>query len=166
MAKPKTTQTKTPAVPQPGSRPSVRVDAPMSDDLAVIMCTGGDFASAVREAVGQLADMYRTAWAHGTVPHGTTPRLLAFQLGERPTGAPAVTRPYDGVSDRSAVPRVGRPIPGPLPVGQPKPSSTPDTAPRRPTRRGAAVSRGRLLRDLSVTYRGERPRRAQKRAAP
>lgn len=109
------------AVPQPGSRPSVRVDATLSDDLAVIMSTGGDFAGAVRAAVGQLADMYRTAWAHGTVPEGETPLLIAYQLAPRPTDAPAVTRPYDGVSDRPTVPRVGRRIPGPYPVRQPTP---------------------------------------------
>ncbi|MFF3353369.1 hypothetical protein ACFYWN_12090 [Streptomyces sp. NPDC002917] len=121
MAKPKSTQPKPSAVPQPGSRPSIRVDATMSDDLAVIMRAGGNAADAVRTAVGHLADMYRTAWAHGVVPDGAPARLLAFQLGALPTGAPPVTRPYDAVSDRPAVPRVGRRIPGPLPVRQSKP---------------------------------------------
>ncbi|MER8086601.1 hypothetical protein ABTZ57_16060 [Streptomyces sp. NPDC094048] len=121
MATPNPTQPKKPTVPKPGSRPAVRVDATLSDDLAVIMCTGGDFSSAVREAVGQLADMYRTAWAHGTVPEGTTPRLIAYQLAPRPTDAPAPTRPYDATSDRPAVPRVGQRITGPFPVRQPTP---------------------------------------------
>ena len=121
MATPNPTQRKAPAVPQPGSRPSVRVDATLSDDLAILMCTGADFASAVRDAVGQLAEMYRTAWAQGTVPEGTTPQLIAYQFAPRPTGAPAPTRPYDGTSDRSPVPRIGRRINGPYPVRHPRP---------------------------------------------
>lgn len=118
MATTKRTQPKTPAVPQPGSRPSIRVDATLSDDLAILMCTGGDFAAVVREAVRQQADMYRTAWAHGTAPEGTTPHLIAYQLGPRPTDAPAPTRPYDATSDRPSIPRVNRRIPGPYPVRQ------------------------------------------------
>ncbi|QKN87700.1 hypothetical protein SEA_CUMBERBATCH_58 [Streptomyces phage Cumberbatch] len=121
MSTTKRTQKTTPAVPAPGARPSVRVDAALSDDLAVIMATGADFAGAVRAAVGTLADIYRTAWAHGTVPEGETPLLIAYQLAPRPTDAPAVTRPYDGMSDRPTVPRVGRRIPGPYPVRQPAP---------------------------------------------
>ncbi|WP_371797409.1 hypothetical protein [Streptomyces sp. NBC_01718] len=114
MAKPNPTQTKTPTVPQPGSRPSIRVDATMSDDLAVIMRTGGNATDAVRAAVAQLADMYRTAWAHGVVPDGTAPHLLAFQMGQMPTGAPAPISRYDALSDRPSVPRVGRRLDGPL----------------------------------------------------
>jgi hypothetical protein len=121
MATPKTTQTRTPAVPQPGSRPSIRVDETLSDDLAVIMRTGGNATDAVRAAVAQLADMYRTAWAHGVVPDGAPARLLAFQLGELPTDAPPATSGYDALSDRPAVPRVGRRIPAPFPVRQPTP---------------------------------------------
>lgn len=118
MATKKTTQTRTPAVPLPGSRPSIRVDNQLSDDLAIIMRTGGNAADAIRTAVGQLADMYRTAWAHGTVPEGAPAQLIAYQLAALPTGAPAPTRPYDATSDRPSIPRVARRIPGPFPVRQ------------------------------------------------
>lgn len=118
MATTKRTQPKAPTVPQPGSRPSIRVDATLSDDLAIIMRTGGTAADAIRTAVGQLADMYRTAWAHGTVPEGTPAQLIAYQLSALPTGAPAPTRPYDATSDRPSIPRVARRIPGPYPVRQ------------------------------------------------
>ncbi|MFF3733061.1 hypothetical protein ACFYXM_22775 [Streptomyces sp. NPDC002476] len=80
-----TPRTQKPTAPKAGSRSSIRVDATLSDDLAVIMATGADFAGAVRATVGQLADMYRTAWAHGTVPESETPLLIAYQLAPRPT---------------------------------------------------------------------------------
>jgi hypothetical protein len=121
MATKKPTQPKTPAVPQPGSRPTVRVDDALSDDLAILMRTGANLSDAIRAAVGQAADMYRTAWAHGVVPEGETPILLAFQFAARPTDAPAMTRPYDALSDRPAVPRVGRRMAEPFPVRQPTP---------------------------------------------
>ncbi|MER7726405.1 hypothetical protein [Streptomyces sp. NPDC096323] len=118
MATKKTTQPRTPAVPQPGSRPSIRVDAQLSDDFATIMRAGGNATDAIRTAVEQLADMYRTAWAHGVIPDGQPAQLLAYQLGRLPTGAPTPTRPYDATSDRPSIPRVHRRIPGPYPVRQ------------------------------------------------
>ncbi|WP_371652485.1 MULTISPECIES: hypothetical protein [unclassified Streptomyces] len=128
------TQPKTTTPPAPGSRPSVRVDQALSDDLAVIMSTGGTFADAVRQAVGQLADMYRTAWAHGVCPDGTAPTLLNYQLRRQAQPEPA-TSGYDRPSDRSTVraPRpLGRLLPSP-PPGPHLPTAYADTVLGRPT---------------------------------
>jgi len=116
MTTPKPTQK--PTVPQPGSRPSIRVDAELSDDLAVLMRPGGNVSDAIRLAVGQLAEMYRTAWAHGVVPDGEAPELLTYQLRRRPTRAPAPTRPYDGTSDRNRTVVIPPQLPGPVPGPQ------------------------------------------------
>ncbi|MCX4824232.1 hypothetical protein OG883_31125 [Streptomyces sp. NBC_01142] len=111
------TERKKPTAPKAGDRPTVRVTDAFADDLAVIMSTmgtDGTFADAVRQAVGQLAGIYRTAWAHGIVPRGTAPTLGAYQFveqlpGRRPTSG------YDGRSDTSAgrpTPHVGRMLAG------------------------------------------------------
>ncbi|MFF7234416.1 hypothetical protein [Streptomyces sioyaensis] len=109
MADTNPTQPKTQAPPKAGSRPSVRIDDDLAADLAEIMSAGGTFADAVRQSVGQLAQMYRTARAHGLCPPGTTPILLAYQLG-RPTPNPPATSRYDA-SDKSAPRPVGHPLP-------------------------------------------------------
>lgn len=114
MATQKTTQPKTPTVPQPGSRPSIRVDEQLSDDLGVLMRAGGTTTDAVRAAVAQLADIYRTAWAQGVIPEGQRPHLLAFQLYEPQTATPAPTSRYDANADRPVMPRIGRRLPGPV----------------------------------------------------
>ncbi|MFC8695871.1 hypothetical protein [Streptomyces parvus] len=110
------------APPKPGTRPSFRVDDQLAADLAVVMRTGVNLSDAVRKAVGQLAGMYRTAWAEGVVAEGKAPTLLAYQLQQdpallppRPTPAPAPTSPYDARRQPSAPP-VGRP---PVPVARP-----------------------------------------------
>jgi hypothetical protein len=87
MANTKRTQ-QPPAV---GSRPSVRVTDDFADDLAVLMGTGADFSTAVRDAVRIVADIYRTAHNAGITPPDTAPRLLAYQL------APRTTAPVDSV---------------------------------------------------------------------
>ncbi|MFE6683945.1 hypothetical protein [Streptomyces sp. NPDC057729] len=81
MAKPKTTQTKTPTIPAVGKPLSVRVqDEGMRDDLAVIMRTGCTASDAVRQALYVLANAYYAAWDHGHYPPGTTPQIIAHQL--------------------------------------------------------------------------------------
>ncbi|WHM36301.1 hypothetical protein [Streptomyces sp. BPTC-684] len=130
------TQPKTTSPPALGSRPSVRVDHALADDLAVIMSTGGTFADAVRQAVGQLAEMYRTAWAHAVCPECTAPTLLAYQL-RHPAPATPATSGYDRPSDRSPAraPRpLGRLLPSP-PPGPHLPTAYADTLLGRPTAR-------------------------------
>ncbi|AVH58394.1 MULTISPECIES: hypothetical protein [Streptomyces] len=118
MAKTNPTQPKKPTPPQPGSRPSIRVDDALADDLAVLMSTGANLSDAIRAAVRQSADMHRTAWANGIVPRGTAPRLLAYQLEQKPTRAPRPTSPYAAASDKRPTPHAtGRRIPAP-PIGQ------------------------------------------------
>ncbi|MFS0695115.1 hypothetical protein [Streptomyces nitrosporeus] len=116
MANTQRTQSRTPAVPQPGSRPSIRVDAELSDDLAVIMRTGGTTTDAVRAAVAHLAMIYRTAWAHGIVPSGTVPTLAAFQYAERPTPRAPLTSQYAPLSDTRPTHGTGYRLPGGHPV--------------------------------------------------
>ncbi|MEU8989985.1 ribbon-helix-helix domain-containing protein [Streptomyces sp. NPDC048558] len=114
MATEKRTQQPTP--PKPGTRPSIRVDDQLAADLAVVMRTGVNLSDAVRRAVRQLADQYRTAWTEGVVPVGTAPILLAYQLQRhpamtpaRPTPTPAPTGGYDASRQPSAPP-VGHPV--------------------------------------------------------
>lgn len=59
--------------PKPGSRPSVRVDQQMSDDLAALMVEGGTVSDAVRQALSVVAGAYRYAWSTGRVPEGVAP---------------------------------------------------------------------------------------------
>ncbi|MGI5041627.1 hypothetical protein ACM9HB_34925, partial [Streptomyces sp. JAC128] len=66
MAKTKPTQRR--AQPIAGTRPTVRLDDEFARDLAVLMQTGDDLTTAMRTAVGIVADMYRTAWHHGSTP--------------------------------------------------------------------------------------------------
>lgn len=99
--------------PKAGQRPSVRIDDQLAADLAVLMSTGDNFSDVVRQAVGQRADMYRTAWANRVCPPGTAPNLLAYQLG-RPTAPPQATRGYDA-SDAPAPRPTDRMLPGPPP---------------------------------------------------
>ncbi|MER5359990.1 hypothetical protein [Streptomyces sp. NPDC002785] len=121
MATPNPTEpnnTKRHTPPKPGTRPSVRADAAVCDDFAVIMSAGGTASDAIRTAVAMLADMYRTGWAHGVCPPGTAPRLLAYQLEQRPTTTPALTSGQATVSDSRTAPRpVSQRLPRP-PVGQ------------------------------------------------
>lgn len=91
------------------------MDAQLADDLATLMRPRGTVSDAIRLAVGQLAEMYRTAWAHGVVPDGTAPELMTYQLHRRPTGAPAPTSPYDATSDRPRPVVILPQVPGPLP---------------------------------------------------
>ncbi|MEU0675095.1 ribbon-helix-helix domain-containing protein [Streptomyces sp. NPDC006172] len=113
MATEKRTQQPTP--PKAGTRPSIRVDDQLAADLAVVMRTGVNLSDAVRRAVRQLADQYRTAWDESVVPVGTAPILLAYQVKRhpamapaRPTPAPAPTSGYDARRTPPAPP-VGRP---------------------------------------------------------
>ncbi|WP_406013039.1 hypothetical protein OG520_10860 [Streptomyces sp. NBC_00984] len=104
---PKTTKSHKP--PKPGTRPSVRADAAVCDDFAVIMSAGGTASDAIRAAVAMLADMYRTGWAHGVCAPGTAPRLLAYQLQQCPTVTPALISGRAPVSDRRTSPRTVSP---------------------------------------------------------
>lgn len=125
-----------PTPPKPGTRPSIRVDDQLAADLAVVMRTGVNMSDAVRRAVRQLADQYRTAWAEGVVAPGTAPVLLAYQLQQdpalrppRPTPAPAPTSAYDA-RQQPPTPPVARPAAPVAPPAAPTaPTSTP--APRR-----------------------------------
>jgi hypothetical protein len=81
MAKPKSTQPETPAIPEVGKPVTVRVlDEGMRDDLAVIMRTGCTASDAVRQALYIVANAYHAAWENGHYPPGTTPQILAHQL--------------------------------------------------------------------------------------
>lgn len=118
MTTPKPNQRRQTNPPTAGSRPSIRVDDALAADLADLMRTGSNFTDAVRQAVGQLASMYRTAWQHGVCPEGTAPKLLAYQLEQQPTASHAPTGRYDTLSDAARHPRpTGRPLPDP-PVGR------------------------------------------------
>ncbi|MFE7122464.1 hypothetical protein ACFU99_44280 [Streptomyces sp. NPDC057654] len=118
MATPNPTDRPTrPTPPAPGNRTSVRVDAALSDDLAVVMSAGGNASDAIRTAVAMWADMHRTAWAHGVCPDGTRPRLLAYQLEQQQTPTPGLNSRYDAASDapsrvRRVSPRLPEPPPG------------------------------------------------------
>ncbi|MFD4371511.1 hypothetical protein ACFWPY_07955 [Streptomyces sp. NPDC058527] len=125
MATAKSNQQPTP--PRAGTRPSVRVDDQLAADLAVVMRTGANLSDAIRLAVRQVADMYRTAWAEGVVPVGTAPVLLAYQLHQdpamqppRPTPAPPVTSAYDARRTPPA-PAVARPPAPAVPPSAPAP---------------------------------------------
>ncbi|MET7450667.1 hypothetical protein ABZT03_02000 [Streptomyces sp. NPDC005574] len=73
------------ARPIAGTRPTVRLDEQFARDLAVLMQTGDDLTTAMRTAVGIVADMYRTAWHHQSVPVGTAPTLKAYKFVEAPS---------------------------------------------------------------------------------
>ncbi|MCA1221311.1 hypothetical protein [Streptomyces sp. 8L] len=131
-------QNKKPSPPAAGSRPSLRIDDALAADLADLMSTGPNFTDAVRQAVGQLAAMYRTAWEHGIVSPGTAPVLAAYQFAP-PAPLPPASSGYDTTSDT-------RP---PRPIGQRLPSAPPGPHVRLPqakpclTRRTPAAPPGR-----------------------
>ncbi|APD18584.1 hypothetical protein SEA_PICARD_55 [Streptomyces phage Picard] len=132
-------RTQQPEPPKAGTRPSVRVDDQLAADLAVVMRTGANLSDAIRLAVRQVADMYRTAWAEGVVPVGTAPTLLAYQLHQDPTMTPPQPRPSDAVTSgydaRRTPPAspVGHPA---APVGHP---SAPTPGRRRLFRRSGPI---------------------------
>jgi hypothetical protein len=64
---------------------SVRMDAQLSDDLAVMARAGLNASDAVRVALGIVAGTYANAWAAGAVPEGVPPDI-----------AECVIRTYDG----------------------------------------------------------------------
>jgi hypothetical protein len=100
MATAKRTQPTTP--PKTGDRPTVRVtDDTFAEDIADLMRVHPTFAESVRQAVGQLAALYRTAWAHGIVPRGTAPTLAAYQFVERPTPNNLAASKNSATSDTS-----------------------------------------------------------------
>jgi hypothetical protein len=72
------------ARPIAGTRPTVRLDEQFARDLAVLMQTGDDLTTAMRTAVGIVANLYRTAWHHEIVPVGTAPTLAAYKFVEKP----------------------------------------------------------------------------------
>ncbi|MGF3196715.1 hypothetical protein [Streptomyces diastaticus] len=120
------------APPKPGTRPSIRVDDQLAADLAVVMRTDVNLSDAVRRAVRQLADQYRTAWAEGVVPVGTAPVLLAYQLHQDPammTPPPAPTSAYD-TRQHPPAPPVDYPAAPVAPPSAPAPGRGPQA--RRP----------------------------------
>ena len=121
MANPNPNERKMTAAPNVGDRPSVRIDAALAADLADVMACGGTFADAVRQGVGLLAYLRRTAWAHGVVPVGTAPTLGEFRFAEQAPAHPVSSR-YDLPSDTSD----GRPT---RPVAQMVTSPTPGASP-------------------------------------
>lgn len=72
------------ARPVAGTRPSVRLDEQFARDLAVLMQTGDDLTTAMRTAVGIVANLYRTAWHHQVTPVGTAPTLGSYRFVEKP----------------------------------------------------------------------------------
>lgn len=60
---------------------SVRInDEGMYDDLRVIMQTGCDASTAVRQALLILATVYYEAWNRGHYPHGVAPVITSANL--------------------------------------------------------------------------------------
>lgn len=118
--------------PKAGSRPSVRVDQELSDNLAVMMRAGLTLSDAVRHAVATVAGAYATAWDQGVVPQGIEPRIIGFQVerhpdcptpptsGNRPGPTRRPTpRPTPGVARPTGAPaRATRPVGRQTPVGQ------------------------------------------------
>ncbi|WP_052744277.1 hypothetical protein [Streptomyces odonnellii] len=73
--------------PLPGKGLSVKVDAELYDDLAVIMSAGmtgdGDgmtASMAVKHAVSLVAGTYRNAWSAKVYPPGVEPQIIACQV--------------------------------------------------------------------------------------
>ncbi|MFM9368084.1 hypothetical protein [Streptomyces sp. Da 82-17] len=79
MAAPDPTHRSNNTPPAVGKRASVRVDAELHADLAVLMSDGTKLSDAVRQAVGLLANSYRRAWDYGDVPDGTAPHVLSVR---------------------------------------------------------------------------------------
>ncbi|MFC8925236.1 hypothetical protein ACFT43_05050 [Streptomyces albidoflavus] len=113
-------KTKKTGPPVIGDRPSLRIDDDLAADLATLMRVHPTFAEAVRQAVGQLATTYRTAWAHQVCPTDTAPVLLAYQLED-----PAKLRPTRPVGVR---------LPGPPPGRQLRPAFTEELLAEAPAR--------------------------------
>ncbi|WP_019055007.1 hypothetical protein [Streptomyces prunicolor] len=109
------------ALPVAGTRPSVRLDEQFARDLAVVMETGEDLTTAMRAAVGIVANLYRTAWHHRIVPVGTAPTLAAYKFVEKP---PVVGPP--------SLPWVTHE--GPVWTPSSRPTSTDDVRQQQPTR--------------------------------
>ncbi|MFD5231006.1 hypothetical protein ACFWJ5_21200 [Streptomyces qaidamensis] len=110
MATEKPTQRR--AQPIAGTRPNVRLDQQLADDLALLMKEGSSLTDAVRDAVHLVAElrrqaaddldvvmrttdglttavrdasvMYRTAWLHRVVAVNTAPTLASFKFVEKP----------------------------------------------------------------------------------
>ncbi|MFK0108532.1 hypothetical protein [Streptomyces sp. NPDC091217] len=84
MANPNPTQqpTKAPNLPPDVGRSlSVRIlDKGMYDDLRVIMQTGCDASTAVRQALLILANVYDGAWRRGHYPTGVAPVILTTNI--------------------------------------------------------------------------------------
>ncbi|MFJ9027583.1 hypothetical protein ACIRQP_03505 [Streptomyces sp. NPDC102274] len=89
--------------PLPGKGLSVKVDAELYDDLAVMMSAGmtttadgnteGMTASmAVKHAVSLIAGAYRNAWAAGVYPPGVEPQVIACQVAPYDPGTTAETQ--------------------------------------------------------------------------
>lgn len=100
------------AQPIVGTRPNIRLDQQLADDLALLMKGGSSLTDAVRDAVHLVAElrrqaaddldvvqqtadglttavrmgatMYRTAWLHRVVPVNTAPTLASFRFVEKP----------------------------------------------------------------------------------
>ncbi|MFF4867170.1 hypothetical protein ACFY3J_37025 [Streptomyces sp. NPDC001231] len=79
--------------PKPGKALSVKVDAHLYDDLAVMLRTGMTLSDAVRTAVSIVAGAYRNTWESGRIPEGVMPDIThcmvrRYDAGQRPLDAP------------------------------------------------------------------------------
>ncbi|MFE4409066.1 hypothetical protein [Streptomyces sp. NPDC056821] len=79
--------------PKPGKALSVKVDAHLYDDLAVMLRTGMTLSDAVRTAVSIVAGAYRNTWASGRIPDGVMPDIThcmvrRYDAGQQRSGAP------------------------------------------------------------------------------
>ncbi|MGY3202661.1 type II secretion system F family protein [Streptomyces sp. TE5632] len=97
--------------PKPGKALSVKVDAYLYDDLAVMLRTGMTLSDAVRHAVRIVADGYRGAWESGRIPDGVAPDIThvmvrRYDAGQRPSDAlgegPSDGVPYAGHTQAGA----------------------------------------------------------------
>ncbi|MEW1774690.1 hypothetical protein [Streptomyces sp. NPDC086777] len=67
--------------PDVGKALSVRIlDEGMYDDLRVIMKTGCDASTAVRQALLILANVYHEAWNRGHYPAGVAPVIVTTNI--------------------------------------------------------------------------------------
>ena len=65
-------------VPKIGKSVGVRVDAPLREDLEVLLHTGLSLSNILREAVAQAAAIHRGAWSDGCPP-GVLVRVADFR---------------------------------------------------------------------------------------
>lgn len=73
------------------------IDSDLSSHLAVLMTAGHDITEAVRAAIEQMADAYRSAWDYGLCPRGQQPRIVCHSVITT-EDRPAPLTPLDKIS--------------------------------------------------------------------